>query len=86
MSNDAAMNMIDRGRARWRSRRGMLELDLILVAFVEREFDLLGAADQARYIELLTLDDFEIWDWLQGVAEPPAQYAELITRIRPATA
>ena len=52
-------------RALWRSRRGMLELDLLLVRFAERSYPRLADADQQAYLELLRLDDWRIWDWLQ---------------------
>lgn len=92
-ANDDAMDVeaqdreyeLDRGRARWRSRRGMLELDLVLVAFVDGQFDSLDADEQHRYIELLGLDDFDIWDWLQGVRSPPVEFEALIERIQAST-
>ena len=59
----------------------MLELDLLLTRFVDTEFETLGDELRQRYLELLGLDDFEIWDWLQGMAEPPEKYALLIERI-----
>lgn len=58
----------DRGaqRALWRSRRGMLELDLVLVRFARHRYRHLAEADQHAYLELLRLDDWIIWDWLQS--------------------
>ena len=58
-------------RALWRSRRGMLELDLLLTAFAKRRYPQLAAADRAAYLRLLARDDWEIWDWLQGAAPAP---------------
>lgn len=55
----------DLERALWRSRRGMLELDLVLVAFARRRFRHLGQADRDAYLELLRLDDWRIWDLLR---------------------
>lgn len=59
-------------RALWRSRRGMLELDLLLVRFAERRYRHLAATDQRAYLELLRLDDWVIWDWLQQAWAAPA--------------
>ena len=36
-------------RVLWRSRRGMLELDLVLVDFVRARYALLPCAEQAAY-------------------------------------
>ena len=89
IANDGSMDSgehgdetkLEKGRARWRSRRGMLELDLVLVAFVENEFDSLSSEEKGRYVELLGLEDFELWDWLQGVREPPPEFENLIGKI-----
>ena len=51
-------------RALWRSRRGMLELDLVLARFARQHYLRLAEADQRAYLELLRLDDWVIWDWL----------------------
>ncbi len=44
-------------RLRWRSRRGMLELELVLAPFVAARLDGLSAADQALFEKLLDHDD-----------------------------
>ena len=58
-------------RARWRSRRGMLELDLLLADFVRERYPQLGTADQADYRRLLARDDWELRSWLQGETPAP---------------
>lgn len=68
-------------RALWRSRRGMLELDLLLVAFARRRYLGLSTADQDAYQELLTLDDWHIWNWLHGRQPVPARFAGIVERI-----
>ncbi len=55
----------DFDRVLWRSRRGMLELDLLLVGFARDRYRALSPALQDAYKELLTLDDWRVWDWLQ---------------------
>lgn len=54
----------------WHSRRGMLELDLLLVPFAKEKFELLSQADQALYAELLTHEDQDLWLWLLGQSAP----------------
>ncbi len=49
----------------------MLELEFVLVPFVEEQFEALSAEDQAAYAELLEFEDWEIFDWLQERAVPP---------------
>ena len=69
-------------RALWRSRRGMLELDLLLVDFARNRYPRLGMEDQAAYQRLLELDDWQVWDWLQGQAPPAAEFARIVYLIQ----
>jgi antitoxin CptB len=72
-----------RNRAYWRSRRGLLELDLLLPPFVLARYDTLTPAQQRTYGALLDCDDHDVWDWLQGRGEPPdASLADVIELIR----
>lgn len=54
----------------WHSRRGMLELDLLLVPFAKEKFDSLNHQDQVLYSELLKQEDQDLWTWLLGQAKP----------------
>ncbi len=58
------------GEAYWRSRRGMLELELLLLPFVESTYARLTPALQDAYHRLLGKEDWEIFDWLRGIDEP----------------
>jgi antitoxin CptB len=62
--------MGDRDRLRWRCRRGLLELDLILQAFLEREFERLDDGQMDLLIELLDFPDPDLLDWALGRSEP----------------
>ena len=62
----------------------MLELDLYLVPFAEREYAGLSAAKKAAYAALLERDDWEILDWLQKRRPPGKPFAAIIERIRDA--
>ena len=53
----------DYRRILWASRRGMLELDLILVPFVEQRLRELDDIDQQRYWRLLECEDTELFAW-----------------------
>lgn len=67
-------------RALWRSRRGMLELDLLLTDFAGRRYPQLAAAERSAYQRLLARDDWEIWDWLHG-APPGPGFARIVQLI-----
>ncbi len=71
-----------RKRAYWRSRRGMTELEQILLPFVLDRFDALSSAQQQGYERLLDCEDWDIFDWLQGrSAAPDASLRELVALI-----
>ena len=73
----------DERRLRWRSRRGMLELELALAPFVERRLERLSARDKAHYARLLEHDDWNIYDWIQGRSEPEdPDLAAIVAAIR----
>ena len=69
-------------RLRWASRRGMLELDLIMVPFVENRFLELDAHKQKLYVDLLESEDNELFAWfLRKEIHPEAETASLIAEI-----
>jgi antitoxin CptB len=51
-------------RVYWHSRRGMLELDLVLMPFAESVYPGLDAGDKQRYRDLLACEDTDIFAWL----------------------
>lgn len=54
----------------WHSRRGMLELDLLLVPFATEAFESLSLPDQLLYSELLEEEDQDLFAWLMQRSEP----------------
>lgn len=71
----------------WRSRRGMLELELLLLPFVRTRLGSLSPEDKTCYARLLEHDDWDIFDWIQGRATPPdPELAGIVAAIRAANA
>ena len=56
-------------RAKWASRRGLLELDLLLAPFVNKAFNVLDEDLRSDYRELLSQDDQDLMEWIMGRAE-----------------
>jgi antitoxin CptB len=56
--------LMDIKRLSWASRRGMLELDLMLLPFLEKVYPQLTIEDQMRYWKLLECEDQDLWNWL----------------------
>ena len=53
-------------RAKWASRRGLLELDLLLSPFVSETFTGLSDALRKDYRELLSEGDQDLLEWIMG--------------------
>jgi antitoxin CptB len=70
-------------RLHWRCRRGMRELDALLIGFVDRSGAGLTAAEMAAFEGVLELPDPVLHSYLLGRSAPTdAATAELIGRIR----
>ncbi|QBS10962.1 succinate dehydrogenase assembly factor 2 [Legionella israelensis] len=59
-----------KAKMRWRCRRGMLELDLILGRFVDKYLESLGKKQLKTFEYLLHCTDPELYAWLMGHAQP----------------
>ena len=53
-------------RLRWQCRRGLLELDLLLEAFLEKGYEALPEADKRLFNELLEYPDQLLHEWMMG--------------------
>lgn len=60
----------ERERVRWRCRRGLLELDLLLQRFLEREYGALSGREHAALARLLELPDPELLAYCNDVSRP----------------
>ena len=74
--------MGDDDRLRWRCRRGLLELDLVLKAFLERGYERLGADERAVFAELLEQPDNDLLDLAMGRTEPAPRYRAIVEMLR----
>ena len=59
-----------RRRIRWLTRRGLLELDIVLGRFMAQEFDSLSDEQQQTFIRLLESDDPDLFKWCMGHGAP----------------
>ncbi|MFL0803109.1 MAG: succinate dehydrogenase assembly factor 2 [Agarilytica sp.] len=61
---------MDINRLRWACRRGMLELDLVLLPFLENTFSSLSEDDQLLFEQLLEGEDQDMFGWFLRRVEP----------------
>lgn len=58
--------IVNKARLKWACRRGMLELDVLFIPFVEEAYDHLSAAKQRAFERLLTEQDPDLFAWFMG--------------------
>jgi len=53
-------------KLKWQCRRGMLELDVILIPFLEQHFNELPQDEQNSFVDLLKQADPDLYTWIMG--------------------
>ena len=75
------------GRLRWRCRRGMRELDVLLVRYLEDRYPSAPPEDQEAFRALLNRQDPELYGLVVGRLEPPpGALARVVAALRGAAA
>ena len=70
-------------RLRWRCRRGMRELDELLLRFLEDEYPRASLDERDAFARILELQDPEIFGYLVGRESPAeASLRHVVARIR----
>ena len=73
----------DKVHLRWGCRRGMLELDLILLPFLDACFDSLSSEEQKNFALMLEEADQDLYAWILNVIPcPDEKYFPLLEKIR----
>ena len=68
-------------RLRWQCRRGLLELDLLFVRFLDQHYSALNVEEQGAFQRLLEQPDQSLLAWLQGQQEPPFELKSIINKV-----
>ncbi|MGY5452630.1 FAD assembly factor SdhE [Agarivorans sp. MS3-6] len=56
----------NKSRLKWACRRGMLELDVLFMPFVDEAYDDLGDEQKLTFKRLLACDDPDLFSWFMG--------------------
>lgn len=76
------MNETQIKRLRWRCRRGMRELDLLLLCWLDREGPTASPVQLLAFERLLEIEDDQLWRWCLRRERPQDQELhELLERI-----
>ncbi len=74
------MDLLAQRRLQWKCRRGLLELDLVFQAFVEKHLE---ERDAAAFNELLELEDNDLWDIVSGRSDRyDERFGGIVARLR----
>lgn len=76
--------MNQRSRLIWRCRRGIREMDILLLDYLETHYDNASTEDQNTFEELLEETDLDILSWIMEKTSPDEKYTNLISFIREA--
>ncbi|MFA5684455.1 MAG: succinate dehydrogenase assembly factor 2 [Lysobacteraceae bacterium] len=60
------LEAVELRRLRWRCRRGMQELDLLMLRYLDRCWATADAAERADFQHLLETEDDRLWRWCMG--------------------
>ncbi|UYZ84031.1 succinate dehydrogenase assembly factor 2 [Entomomonas sp. E2T0] len=63
-------NELELKKLYWQCRRGMLELDVLLMPFVQEVYPSLDQQDQERFKKLLSCEDQDLFGWFMQRDEP----------------
>jgi len=71
------MESLKEKRLKWKCRRGLLELDLVLTKYLEK------TPYDEELVELLDLQDNDLWDIVSGRSDRyDARFGGIVARIR----
>jgi antitoxin CptB len=80
------MDAADAGRLRWRCRRGMRELDVLMVRYLDQDWHAASELERGAFRDLLERQDPEINALLFGHVEPETEaLARVLESLRRST-
>ena len=62
--------MSELAKLRWRCRRGMRELDQLLLRYLDREWATASDSERAVFLRVLESEDDKLWRWVMGRERP----------------
>ena len=69
-------------KAYFLSRRGLQELDLVLIPFVEERFSKLNQEDKVSFLELLENNDMDLMDWIINEKPTPKEFNNIVIQVK----
>lgn len=75
--------MDDERRLRWLLRRGMKELDVMVMRYHASRYPQAPEPERAAFVRMLdTVEDPDIWAWAMSYADTPGEYLDVVEQLR----
>lgn len=68
-------------RLRWRCRRGMRELDQLMLRYLDQRWTTADEAERSVFLQLLDCEDDKLWRWFMGRERPEDASLEALVRL-----
>jgi antitoxin CptB len=68
-------------RIRWRCRRGMRELDQLMLRYLDQRWQNAPTAERNVFLQLLDCEDDKLWAWFMGRETPKDAQLETIVNL-----
>jgi antitoxin CptB len=68
-------------RLRWRCRRGMRELDQLMLRYLDQRWTTADDLERSNFLMLLDTEDDKLWRWFMGRERPENENLEAIVNL-----
>jgi antitoxin CptB len=68
-------------RLRWRCRRGMRELDQLMLRYLDQRWPIADDSERKLFLQLLDCEDDKLWRWFMGLERPEDKSIDEIVSI-----
>ena len=68
-------------KLRWKSRKGIRELDILLQSFLDNEFTKLNNSDKKIFEELIEIETYDLLNAVTGKSSYDVKYESIIKKL-----
>tara|TARA_B100000902_G_scaffold334776_1_gene334103 strand:- start:241 stop:492 length:252 start_codon:yes stop_codon:yes gene_type:complete len=68
-------------KLRWKSRKGIRELDILLQSFLDNEFTKLNNSDKKIFEELIEIETYDLLNAITGKSSYDVRYESIIKKL-----
>ncbi len=68
-------------RLRWRCRRGMRELDQLMLRYLDCRWPIADDSERKLFLQLLDCEDDKLWRWFMGLERSEEESINVIVNI-----